>query len=42
MGSENAHSIYEFSSVQALAGVSRMVCALLTDLTPPEEQEKQM
>jgi len=33
MGSENAHSIYEYSSVQSLAGVSRMVTALVTDLT---------
>lgn len=36
MGSENAHSIYEFSSVQSLEGVSRMVYALVTDLTPAE------
>lgn len=33
MGSENAHSIYEFSSVQSLEGVSRMVYALMTDLS---------
>ena len=34
MGSENAHSIYEFASKEALEGVSRMVYQLLTDLTP--------
>ena len=34
MGSENAHSIYEFSSVQALDGVSQMVFQMITDLSP--------
>lgn len=34
MGSENAHSVYEFSSVQSLDDVSRMVYKLLTDLSP--------
>lgn len=33
MGSENAHSVYEYSSVQALEGVSNMVYALVTDLS---------
>lgn len=31
MGSENAHSIYEFSSVQSLEGVSQIVYQLITD-----------
>lgn len=31
MGSENAHSVYEFSSVQSLEGVSEMVYHLITD-----------
>ena len=34
MGSENAHSIYEFSSVQSLEGVCRMVYHLITDISP--------
>ncbi len=36
MGSENAHSVYEFSSVQSLEGVSGMVYHLITDLSPME------
>lgn len=37
MGGENAHSIYEFSSVQALDGVSQMVSALMMDVSPIQE-----
>ena len=34
MGSENAHSVYEFSSRESLEGVTRMVYELLTDVRP--------
>lgn len=34
MGSENAHSVYEFSSKESLEGVERMVFELLTDVRP--------
>ncbi len=42
MGSENAHSVYEFSSIQSLEGVQRMVYQLMTDITPVVEQAEQV